>query len=346
MRRIIFALFISICGSAAFAATAATPAKPLELAPGAPERYVVVPGDTLSGLAMKFLKQPHRWPELWKLNQDEVKNPQLIYPGQVLSLDKSGSAPSLSLSTVKLVPREYIEQFKTGIPSIPPSAIEPFLTEPLVMETGSMEGLARVVALSDGRVIAGAGDQLFSTPVTASAKQWQIFRPATPLIDPVTKEVLAHEAVLLGTAKLVQTAELSEFQILTSKMEITPGNRLLPAPRADVPSYLPHAPSKLLEGRVLGIPGGLSYAGANSVVTINLGKQDGIERGHVLVTDLAGPTVKDREGRAKNEAIASYQLPNSQNGTIFVFRVFDRVSYALVMSAGRPVNLGDMVRTP
>ena len=343
MRRIIFALFISIFGTAAFAATSA---KPLELAPGAPDRYIVVPGDTLSGLAMKFLKHPHRWGDLWNLNKDEVKNPQLIYPGQVLTLDRSGFTPKLAVSSIKLVPREYIEQFKTGIPSISPAVIEPFLTEPLVMENGSMEGLARVIALSDGRVIAGAGDHVFTTPVTTTAKLWQIFRPATPLIDPVTKEVLGHEAVLLGTAKLVQTAELSEFQILTSKMEITPGNRLLPAPRTDVPSYLPHAPSKLLEGRVLGIPGGLSYAGANSVVTINLGKQDGIERGHVLVTELAGPTVKDREGRVKNEAIASYQLPNSQNGTIFVFRVFDRVSYALVMSAGRAVNLGDMVRTP
>jgi LysM domain len=343
MRRIIFALFISLCGSTV---TATTPTKPLELAPGAPDRHVVVPGDTLSGLAMKFLREPHRWGELWKMNKDEIKNPHLIYPGQVLSLDRSGSSPSLSMSTIKLVPREYIEQFKAGIPSIPPAVIEPFLTEPLVMENGTMEGLARVVALSDGRVIAGAGDQLFTTPVTANAKLWQIFRPATPLIDPTTKEVLGYEATLLGTAKLVKTGELSEFHILSSKMEITTGNRLLPAPRADVPSYLPRAPEKAMSGTVIGIPGGLRYAGTNSVVTINLGKKDGIEHGHVLATELAGSKIQDREGQARNQTITNYQLPDSENGTIFVFRVFDRVSYALVMQAGRAVNLGDKVRTP
>jgi hypothetical protein len=295
---------------------------------------------------MKFLREPHRWSELWKMNKDEIKNPQLIYPGQVLTLDSSGFSPKLAVSSIKLVPREYIEQYKAGIPSIPPAVIEPFLTEPLVMENGSMEGLARVVALSDGRVIAGAGDQMFTTPVTSTAKLWQIFRPATPLIDPTTKEVLGYEATLLGTAKLLKTAELSEFQIVSSKMEITTGSRVLPAPRADVPSYLPHAPDKAMSGKVIGIPGGLRSGGANSVVTINLGKQDGIERGHVLVTELAGATIKDRDGRAKNETIPSYQLPDSENGTIFVFRVFDRVSYALIMKAGRAVNLGDNVRTP
>jgi hypothetical protein len=152
--------------------------------------------------------------------------------------------------------------------------------------------------------------------------------------------------MFLGTAKWVQNGELSEFRILTSKMEITAGDRLLPAPIQDVPSYLPHAPDKQIEGRVLGIPGGLNYAGTNSVITLNLGKKDGIERGHVLVTELAGPVVEDRAGKPKYESVANYQLPNSRNGMLFVFRVFDQVSYALVMSAGRAITLGDVVRTP
>ena len=348
MRRIIFALFISTIasvGTTALAATAA-PGKPLELVAGAPERYVVLPGDTLFGLATKFLKDPHRWGDLWQLNKDEIKNPQLIYPGQVLTLDKSGSSPTMEASTIKMVPREYIEQFKVGIPSISPTVIEPFLTEPLVMEAAGMEGVARVVALGDRRVIAGAGDQIYTTPVTTSAKLWQIFRPSAPLIDPVTKVVLGHEAILLGTAGWVQTGQLSEFRVLTSKLEITAGDRLLPAPIQDVPSYLPRAPDKAIEGRVLGIPGGMQFAGTNSVITLNLGKKDGIERGHVLATELAGAKVEDRDGRAKYESIASYQMPDSRNGLLFVFRVFDQVSYALVMSAGRAITVGDAVRTP
>ena len=199
MRRIIFALFTGILLSSAAIAVAQT--KPLELAADAPDRYVVLPGDTLWSLSSKFLKDPYRWGELWNLNREEIKNPQLIYPGQVLTLNRSKSTPSLEISTVKLVPREYIEQFKRGIPSISPAKSEPYLIEPLVTDDDVLAEAARVVANDDGRVLAGAGDLIYTTPVEQNPRLWQIFRPATPLIDPVTKELLGYQALLLGTAR-------------------------------------------------------------------------------------------------------------------------------------------------
>ena len=144
MRRIISALLISISSSLVLAQ--GTP--PLQLADGAPDRYVVKPGDSLWGIASKFLKDPYRWGELWKLNAEEIRNPQRIYPGQVIALDKSGNQPWLKLETIVEPRREYVDPIRKGIPSIAAQDIEPFLSEPRVIDDNGVLDIApRVVAL-------------------------------------------------------------------------------------------------------------------------------------------------------------------------------------------------------
>lgn len=338
MRRIISALLISISSTLALAQGA----KPLELAPDAPERHIVVPGDTLWGISAKFLKDPYRWGELWRLNAEEVKNPHRIYPGQVIVLDRSGSQPRLKLATVKQPRREYVESLSKGIPSIPPHDIEPFLSEPRVLDAGGFDAAPRVVALQSDRVIAGAGDTIYTTEITTPHKAWQLFRPGKALIDPDTKETLGYEALYLGTARMTKAGVPSSFLVTTSKQEIVRDDRLLAAPRQDVPSYIPRAPGTQIKARVLAIYGGVNFGGPQSVVTINRGKADGLEVGHVLAADLAGAEVSNRYQGEKTD----YKLPDARNGLLFVFRVFDRVSYALVMNATHPVVVGDTVRTP
>ena len=338
MRRIISALLISISSTLVLAQGA----KPIELADGAPDRHIVVRGDTLWGISAKFLKDPYRWGEVWRLNAEEIRNPHRIYPGQVIVLDRSGAQPRLKLATVTVPRREYIEPLKKGIPSIPPQDIEPFLSEPQVLDKDGLAAAPRVVALQNDRVIAGAGDTIYTTEVTTPNKVWQIFRPGKPLLDPDTKEILGYEAVFLGTARMTQGGNPSSFLVLTSKQEIARDDRLLVAPRQDVVNYVPHAPSTMIHAKVLAIYSGVNFGGPQSVVTLNRGKADGLEPGHVLAADLAGAEVSNRyEGKKTN-----YQLPDARNGLLFVFRVFDRVSYALVMNATHPVVVGDTVRTP
>jgi len=338
MRRIISALLISISTTLAVAQGA----QPLQLADGAPDRHVVVSGDTLWGISAKFLKDPYRWGELWRLNAEEVRNPQRIYPGQVIVLDRSGNQPRLKLVTVTEQRREYVEPTRKGIPSIPPREIEPFLSEARVLDANGLDGAPRVVALQSGHVIAGTGDTIYTTKTTARHKIWQIFRPGEALIDPDTKETLGHEAVFLGTARMTGEGQPSSFLILNSKMEIVSDDRLLPAPRQDVVNYIPHPPTKTITGKVLGIYAGVNFGGPLAVVTLNRGKADGLEPGHVLAVDLGGTRVDNRYKGEKT----TYQIPDTRNGLIFVFRVFDRVSYAMIMNATVPVVVGDSVRTP
>lgn len=339
MRTIIFALLFSF-SSAWAAAQGTTP--PLELADGAPDRHIVVPGDTLWSIAAKFLKSPYRWAELWRINKDEIRNPQRIYPGQVLTLDKSGPTPRLVLETIRMRPHEYVGPLKKEIPSIPPQAIEPFLTTPLVIEPNGLDSAARIIAVQDDRVIAGTGDRVFATNVADQAKNWQIFRPGTPLVDPETRQLLGHEAVYLGTAQLVSNGDPAEFLLRSSTQEITRGDHLLPTPRPDVIAYVPRPPETAIKGHIIGVNGGVNFVGQYGVVSINRGLADGVEPGHVLAADLAGPVITDRFKGEKR----SYKLPDQKNGLIFVFRVFSHVSYALVMESAKPISVGDTVRTP
>ncbi len=370
MRRIISALLISI--STSLAVAQGTP--PLQLADGAPDRYVVKPGDSLWGIASKFLKDPYRWGELWKLNAEEIRNPQRIYPGQVITLDKSGNQPQLKLETIVEPRREYVDPLRKGIPSISAKDIEPFLSEPRVIDdNGLLDVAPRVVALQENRVVAGAGDTIYATEVTAAhrllrifrhgearfapspvgaaeaaadagsePKMWQVFRPVKPLKDPDTMETLGYEADFLGTARLTQPGVPSSFLLLTSKMEIQRDDQLLPAPPQDVPSYIPRAPARKITGKVLAMYGGVSFGGPQTIVTLNRGAADGLEVGNVLSIDTAGKLVTNRYQDTRTD----YQLPNTRNGLMFVFRVFDRVSYALIMSAAIPVVVGDSVQTP
>jgi hypothetical protein len=279
---------------------------------------------------------------LWKLNAEEIKNPQRIYPGQVIVLDKSGPQPRLTLATVVEQRREYVEPLTKGIPSIPPQVIEPFLSEPRVLDAAGLNAAPRVVALQDDRVIAGAGDTIYTTEATAQHKTWQLFRAGNALLDPDTKETLGHEAVFLGTARQTRQGAPSSFVVLSSNQEIIRDDRLLSTPRQDVVNYIPHPPAKMIKAKVLAIYGGVGFGGPHSVVTLNRGKADGLEPGHVLAVDLAGIEISDRHNGEKT----NYRLPDVRNGLMFVFRVFERVSYALVMNATHPVVVGDTVRSP
>jgi hypothetical protein len=341
MRRIISALLLCISTTGALAQEG----KPLELAPDAPDRHIVVPGDTLWGISAKFLRDPYRWPEIWRMNPDQIKNPHRIYPGQVIILDTSGGQPQLKLGNIiKAEPRIYVEEDRKEIPAIPQQVIEPFLSEPLVVEAGTLETSPRIVATQESRVNVGAGGSFYARDVQKSGvKLWQVFRPGAPLKDPETGEVLGHEAFYLGSARVIADGEPATLEIVTAKQEIGRGDSLIPASKPDVLSYLPHAPSSQLKGRIMTLYGGVGEGGRHSIVSLNRGTRDGLERGHVLAIYRKGATVTNRFIPDKPEFTV---LPDERYGLLFVFRTFDRISYALVMEGSRPVQPGDLVQTP
>lgn len=344
LKHIIFSLLLG------FSTASALAAKPIQLADSAPDRHVVRPGDTLWGIAAKFIKDPWRWPEIWRMNRDQVRNPHRIYPGQVIVLDRSG--PYLRFGGVERVqPKIYEQSSEEAIPSIPQQAIAPFLSEPLVVEPGELD-LPKIIATQEDRVYVGPGNTAYATGLASDAKLWQIYRRARPIRDPETREVLGYEAAFLGTARVMKDGEPATLEIVSSKREIGRGDRLAPASVPDVITYAPHAPGKAMDGRVVHLPDNIFEGGRGNIAMINLGTRDGLEVGHVLAIYRngrrtlfgSGPTTGYREDPAA--PVERYDLPEERYGLLFVFRTFERLSYGLVMDSSRPVARNDFVRTP
>ena len=345
-----------------------------ELAPDAPDEYTVRRGDTLWGISGKFLRSPWRWPELWGMNLQDIRNPHLIYPGQQLVLERDGDRARLRArrgvdgqpgETVRVTPRNRIEMLDANpLPTLQAHLIEPFLSEPLVVNDEQETESAIVVATQEGRVFTGPGDTIFATRILPGVFDWNVYRKAKPLKEPVTGEILGYEAVYLGRARVsseagadtpasvitAQSQAKEQLQIpaslvlLSTKQEVGKGDRLLPAGQPELPSYVPHAPAQDMNGRVVSIYNGVAEAGRYNVVSLSLGKREGIEIGHVLSLHRnRGETVyrEDNVGTPQR-----FQLPEQRYGLVFVFRVFDRIAYALVMENNGPVSVADSVRKP
>ena len=328
------------------------------LAPSAPEIYTVKSGDTLWDISSLFLTSPWRWPELWGMNKDQVRNPHLIYPGQTLRLvrgpdgrarlEVADSLPGAPGDTVRLGPRvrDLGASGTTAISAIPHNVIEPFLSQPLIVDARSLDAYPRIVAARDGRVALGRGDIAYARGVTDDRiENYHVFRPATPLYDPddaTRKSPIAYEAFYLGTARMAKRGEVATLEIQQSKQEIAVGDRLVPIERQPLVNYVPRVPERPIDGRIVSVYGGVDQAGTQSIVAINRGRREGLEIGHVLALLHTGRTVLDRTA-GRREFI---KLPDERIGEMFVFRVFDTVSYALVMRVQQPVQIGDRFTRP
>jgi hypothetical protein len=314
----------------------------LQIRSDAPDQYTVVKGDTLWDISGKFFKDPWKWPHIWGMNKTTIKNPHWIYPGATIFLDRSNGTLRMggggaNGEIVKLAPQVRSEESEqNAISSIPSKVIEPFLSQPLVVDDQSVASAPSIIGVAEERVIIGTGDIAYAKGVTVDkGNKWQIYRPGKSLIDPETKEILGYEAIFLGSLEVKKFADVSTVVITDAKQEINPGDRLL-VPEAVIPhTYLPRAPAHQVDASVISIYGGVSQAGQNTVITLNRGERDGVEIGHVLAVTNKGRVLKD--GTA---------LPDERYGYAFIFRVFDKVSYALVMQSRLPVQLMDHAVTP
>ena len=390
LRKSITTLIFLVSG----AAFGQAPTTPLAIKPDAPDRYIVVPGDTLWGISERYTDSPWRWPELWNMNKEQIRNPHLIYPGYVLILDRergqltiaqpgsegaptappvardgeptpsTSGAPTTGAPTdgtptataaptepglVKLAPHLRAESLaRQGIPSIPANLIEPFLTRPLVIEPDGLDKAPTIVATQTDRVIISAGNSAYVRGIgTSKEGTWFVYRRGRALVDPDTNQTLGYEAVYLGTAQVTRPGDPATVTLTSAVQEVGAGDKLVAASRPQAINYAPHSPNTKIHGRIMSIYGGgrVGEGGPQSIVTVNRGRADGLEVGHVLALYTRGGVVSDVT-KQQGMQDAKIQLPDERAGLAFVFRVFDRISYALVMHITRPVSPLDVVQTP
>lgn len=369
----------------------------LDLRSDAPDTYVVQPGDTLWSIAGRFLEDPWRWGEVWRGN--DLSNPDLIYPGDVLrvsmrdgrpsiAVDESGEQPMGSRGgarVVKLSPRVRVSALKEPVPTIPIASVAPFLTQPYVADTDQVRRAPYVVGFPEERIVAGVGDSIYVRRIDhATNQRFQILRPGDTLRDPETNETLGHLAVFVATAELQRTGDPAKLQVVRSEREVAIGDRVIAASLEEpLSNFFPRPAPAGMRGRILSVLNGVSQIGQFDVVVINKGLRDGVERGNVLEVFQGGGKERDRvlaggsdfnwrdESPLSTEfwyganakifrwrsdpfppAVdvrfprASYVEPYERSGALMVFRPFDRVSFALVLEATRPMRVEDRIAAP
>lgn len=338
----------------------------VELKVDYPEKYVVVRGDTLWDISARFLRDPWMWPRLWHFNP-QIANPHLIYPGDILAIIFIDGRPMMQVTrngqvvtaplelppeiagqrypTVKLSPRIREQGLEDAIPAIPIDVIGPFLTRPRVVGEGELEQAPYVVAHSDDRMMSGDGYKIYARGLQEQSLQgdYVVVRAGQVYRNPQDKEdILGYEAVYLGEARLTRFGDPSTMQVTESVREILRGDRLLPkGDELQQHSFTPRPPAKQVDGKIIAVLDGVNMISVYQVVVLDLGRQHDVLPGHVLAINQTGLKVRDVVSGSNGLV-----LPTERAGTVMIFRVFDRVSYALVMDATRTVRLYDQVTNP
>ncbi len=319
-----------------------------------PDRYVVKKGDTLWAIAAKFLKSPWLWPEVWNINP-KIRNPHLIYPGDVvllryvdgkpfLTLEGAGGVlpPPKGIETIKLSPKVHIEVLEKAITTIPRSAIDAFLHANRAINERELEYAPYIVSSFEQHLISGPGRKIYVQRLTSpKVTGFQIVRPGAVYQNPVTHEILGYEALNLGEANLVKVGKPSTLRVNRAFLEILDGDYLLPLlnKRKEI-NFLPKAPKNKVKGYIISVVNGVTDIGQNNVVVLSLGKREEMEPGDVLDIYQGGVTVRDRKA---NEPV---KLPDEKAGILMVFRVYDKISYALVLETTRVLHVNDVVQNP
>lgn len=358
---------IAAAGPAAQApAPAAAPLPASVVNPSAPKSYVVKKGDTLWGIASMFLKDPWLWPEVWIINP-QVPNPHLIYPGDTLALayGANGSpqvrvveAGAARLDSVKLDPRLRSSALDQAIPTIPYSAIQAFLAHPRLLTRDQIKTAPYVLAFRDTHQVGGSGIEVYVANLSAEQNsRYAVMRVGDELRDPDDNALLGYEGIYTATALVERPGSPAKALLTDSAMETVAGDRLVTANDEAAPvNFTLRAPSSDIHGRIVAVVGGTDLIGQFEVVAINRGKSRGLAAGNVLAVDAAGDTVRDlyRGGRSistmgtgiDTSFAPKVQLPDERTGTALVFRVYDRMSYALILGASDTIHVGDVVRNP
>ncbi len=311
-----------------------------------PDHYTVVKGDTLWDISGRFLRSPWRWPEIWHVNQ-QIANPHLIYPGDVLELVYIDGKPQLRLrrGPLKLSPRVRSTPWDGAIPTVPIDAIGPFLTRPYVMDENQLDTAPYIVDFADEHILGGAGQKAYVRAIEKDQPtKYEIVRPGGPYKDAETGEILGYEALYIGTSELHRTGDPATVFINSTELEAVIGDRLMPAgeERASV-NFTPHAPIAPVEGSIISVMNGVSQIGQYNIVVIDRGEADGIAAGTVLRVDQKGEEIRDVVTPDSRDTV---QLPDEEAGLMMVFRTFERVSFGLIMHATRVMHVNDKVRNP
>jgi len=319
----------------------------IPMAPDAPQRYVVVKGDTLWDIAGKFLSKPWYWPEIWYVNP-QVANPHLIYPGDVLVLTWVNGKPRVSLErggSVRLSPRVREQPLSEAIRAIPWEVVEAYMSKPTVLAKEQVESAPYVVTSRDRRLITASGDEVYARRLAkaAAGSSWLIYNVGPEMRDPQTGDVLGYQGIYTATGKVSRAGDPASLVLGDAARETVDGDILLPDKIEVGMDFIPRPPAGKVDGVIMSVVDKHLAFGEFQVVVINRGAKDGLKPGNVLSIWQAGEEFKDQTAHRESSTV---KLPDHRVGEFMVFKAWDRLSFGLVLKADREMHVGDQVRNP
>jgi len=343
------------------------------LAPDAPDRYVVKRGDTLWGLSSMYLTSPWRWPELWGMNRQEIANPHLIYPGDVLNLVYVDGKPRITLEQagpMRLSPQVRSQPLKDAIRAIPYDLLMDFVGRPSLLSKEQIKEAPYVVGMRDRHIVGSTANEIYGRGLgePAAGARFNVISVGDELRDPDDGDLLGYMGQLAGLGEVIQSTgavvpgsdsifkmkreeELTHLRVLQTNREILQGDKLFPATVDIGADFVLSAPAnEEVLGQVIAIVDGVHVAGKYQVLALNRGKRHGLAPGNALGVFYRGEQVRDRYDRQNWMAYtANYdrvRLPDERSATVLVFQVYERMSYALVVESSQVIQRGDFVAHP
>lgn len=339
----------------------------------APKQYIVKKGDTLWDISGVYLDQPWQWPDLWQMNP-QIANPHLIYPGDALSLiyDKDGNPRLVKNARYKKLSPEgrITPKGKQAVPTLPLELLRPYLTYQQAISTDGIAEQPYVLGASVNTKMNTMGHVLYVKGDLHLNEAYGVYRQGDKLVDPKSKDVLAHKAELVAIVRAFRSGDVANgvpasVKVELVKQEIKPHDFLMPAMEGQMlPAYFTmKRPDTTMNGTIIASANELREFSTMDIVVLNLGA-DKVEPGFVLDIQRQSPEVFDgREGPRYREDSSSleklisdtneffgiesdedsnvWHMPKEKVGELMVFKVYDNVSYALIVKNQHPIRVGD-----
>lgn len=344
----------------------------IPLAAEAPDRYTVKAGDTLWDIASVFLRDPWYWPEIWYVNP-QVKNPHLIYPGDILALVSLDGRPQVQVAErgpagaaaeadgatgpvrsgggVRMSPKVRATPITSAVTAIPYSHVAAFMGRPTLLTKSQIRSTPYIFSMRNGSTIGGTDNEVYARGLRRAEEgsRYSMIEVGPELRDPQTDKVLGYRGNFVGVAVVNAVGSVAKLKAEMTEREILAGNLLFPEEIQPALDFIPHPAPENLRGAIASVDG-ITMGGRRSVIAINRGSKHGLEVGHVMSLVQKGEVVRDKfQNGGKGEFWSmgkKIKLPNERVGLAMIFKTYDRVSYALVMETTHPIHVGDYVGPP
>jgi hypothetical protein len=306
----------------------------------APYNYIVKKGDSLWDIANMYLDSPWMWPQVWQTNSG-IKNSDLIFPEDCIKLEYDNGKPKIYVSkrgkigrVIRLSPHVRVDPSENAIPTIPRSKIETMISQNTIFETEDKNKVfPKIDSIDNNKTVAFTGDKIFVTGDVKLDKTYKVYRKGDVLKNPITSEVLGIVGHNIGEVQVEQQqGKYSQCKILKNNKEIKPGDILLADSTDKITTmFNPKSPEPQVNSVILSGLQDKSKFSRNDSVIIGKGKQDGLTEGDILTV------YRQQENR---------NIPLISCGLIMIYKIYEKVSFALVLSSNQPINKDFLVKNP